>query len=258
MAREKGPFGAKSGKPAGTLLVPAVVLLLLAGAGCGVKVHPQLGNSLGMDAYEQMGTIEQRDVALALYIDPKISQMKVTRQLRSGEFTFEIGRAFSAKLVKAVAHNFRKIVLVDRPYYRGREPLEALMRVTLTDSDVDMSVEAGFAKVYADSYVRLAVRAEIKDLAEDRTVWVGTAQVQQELSHEEFGQMTYQEAGRGFAKGIDAVNDKAVGALMSQMRKSANLKKYFGRWQGQAVPEGASEIPAEASSEVTRQDAETN
>jgi hypothetical protein len=45
------------------------------------------------------------------------------------------------------------------------------------------------------------------------------------------GQMTYQEAGRGFAMSIDSVVDKAIGDIIQQMSKSQNLQNYFIKWQ---------------------------
>lgn len=207
-------------------------LLLMVGllvwiSGCAVQVTPALNSSLGMDAFTSMRTINVRDVSLALYIDPKVRGLSATQEVRAGHYTFPIGSALSAKLVKALAYHFKEIILIDEPHYSGPKPVGALMRVTLQDADVNMGVKPGFAKVSTESYVRLSVRAEIQDIQEKKTVWVGTTQTKETGTHEEMGQMSYQEAGRGFAAGIDIAIDKAVGDLMFQMSKSQNLAEFL-------------------------------
>jgi len=203
-------------------------------SGCTVKVTPSLSSSLGMDAFENMREINVRDVSLALYIDPKIKNLQAEQKIRTGEFTLPIGPAFSAKLIKALAYQFRTIVLVDQPSYQGAQPIDALMRVTLQDVDVTMDVKTGFAVITSESYTRIAVRAEIQDFQEKKSVWVGTTQTKETGQHQEMGQMSYQEVGRGFASGVDVAIDKAVGDLMNQMAKSPNLAKYFEIWEARS------------------------
>jgi hypothetical protein len=196
-------------------------------AGWIKEMGSTLNYSLGMDAFTSMRKINVRDVSLALFIEPKVKDLKVEQQVRSGQFKFPIGSAISVKLVKALAYHFRNISLIDQPYYNGPEPVDALMRVTLQGADVTMGVKSGFATVSTESYTRLALRAEIEDFREKKTVWVGTTQTKETGSHEEMGQMSYQEAGRGFAAGIDIAIDKAIGDLMYQMAKSQNLASFL-------------------------------
>lgn len=192
-----------------------------------------------MSAFDAMRVIQPRNVAVALYIDPKIREIQGSQKIKSGEFSFPVGAAFSVKLVKALAYQFRTIVLIDQPAYSGEIPVHGLMRVTLQDVDINLSVKSGFATVQSESYTRLVVRAELQDFAENRPVWVGTTQAQESNTHAEMSQITYQEAGRGFAAGIDVAIDKAVGDLMSQMQKSTNLRTYLDRWETRSGAPGA-------------------
>ncbi len=200
-------------------------------AGCTVKVHPILNSSLGIDAFENMEKIDPQDVSIALYIDPKLRNLKVNQNLKKGEYSFEIGNAFSAKLIKAISYKFKTIVLIDTPNYTGGDPLDGLMRVGLQDVDVNMGVKSGFSTVSTESYTRLSIRAEICDIKENKTVWVGTTQAKEIGAHEEMWQMTYQEAGRGFAASIDKAIDIAIGSLIHQMSKSQNLNLYIDKWE---------------------------
>lgn len=212
------------------VVIVAGAALVLATA-CTVNVKPPLSPSLGMSAFDAMKVIDQREVAIALYIDPKIKDLEIEQKIKQGKFRFPIGSAFSVKLVKALAYHFDTVVLTDQPAYSGTVPVDGLMRVTLQDVDVNMGVKPGFATVKSESYTRLSVRAELQDLVEQKTVWVGTTQAQQSGTHQELGQMTYQEAGRGFGEGIDRAIDEAVGDLLGQMARSANLAKYLELWE---------------------------
>lgn len=109
--------------------------------------------------------------------------------------------------------------------------MDALMRVDLQDVDVNMGVKSGFSTVSTEGYTRLSIRAEIRDIKENKTVWVGTTQAKETGRHEEMGQMTYQEAGRGFATSIDKAIDIAIGSLINQMSKSRNLNLYIAKWE---------------------------
>ena len=111
-----------------------------------------------------------------------------------------------------------------------KNQIDGLMRVGFQDVDVNMGVKSGFSTVSTESYTRLSIRAEILDLNEKKTVWVGTTQANDPGAHEEMGQMTYQEAGRGFAASIDKAIDKAIGSLINQMGKSQNLNHYIDKW----------------------------
>ena len=202
-------------------------------SGCAVNVQPALNSSLGIDAFENMEKIDVQDVSIALYIDPKLRNLRVNQEIKSGNFSFDVGDAFSVKLIKGMAYKFKTIVLIDTPNYRGGEPVDALMRVELQDVDVTMDVTTGFSTVSTESYTKLSVRAEIRDFRENKIVWVGTTQAKQTGAHEEGGQMTYQEAGRGFALSIDKTIDKAIGSLIAQMTKSRNLNDYINRWEKQ-------------------------
>ena len=199
--------------------------------GCAVSVKPVLNSSLSMDAFEKMGKIDLHDVKLALYLEPKIKELKVDQEIKMGKYSFDIGKAFSAKLIKALAYNFRTIYFTEKPDYTGTDPIDAIMYVNLQDVDVNLSTKSGFSTVYAEAYVRLSIRAEIKDVEEKKTIWVGTTQAKESASHEEMGRMYYQEAGRGYAMAIDSVVDRAIGDLINDMSKSQNLRSYIDKWE---------------------------
>lgn len=199
--------------------------------GCTVKVTPILSTSLGISAFDNMKKIELHDASLALYFEQRVKELSVNQKIKAGEFTFPIGSAFSVKLIKALSYHFRKIYLIEKPDYVDKAPWNAIMIVSLQDVDVQMDVKSGFATVSTESYTRIFIRAEIRDNLEKKTVWVGTTQVKETGSHQEYGQMTYQEAGRGFAAAIDIAIDKAIGDLMNQMARSDNLAKYFNIWE---------------------------
>jgi len=209
------------------LKICLIATITLGMGGCAVKVHPLLNSSLGIDAFENMKKIDPQDVSIALYIDPKLRNLKGSQKLKMGEYSFEIGSAFSVKLIKAISYKFKTIILIDKPNYTGNESLDGLMRVSLQDVDINIGVKSGFSTVSTESYTRLSVRAEIRDINEDKTVWVGTTQAKETGAHEKMGQMTYQEAGRGFAASID----KAIGSLINQMSKSQNLNLYINKWK---------------------------
>lgn len=198
---------------------------------CTVAVQPSLNSSLGMDAFENMKTIDLHDVDVALYLDSKLKNLEVKQKLKMGEFTFGIGKSFSVKFIKALSYSFRTIHLADKRNFTGEEPIDAIVRVTLEDVDMNMGVKTGFSTVAAETYTRLSIRAEIYDLTEKRVVWVGTTQANESGKHEEMGQMSYQEAGRGIASSVDTTVDKAIGNLINQMTKSSNLRKYVSIWE---------------------------
>jgi len=199
--------------------------------GCAVSVKPVLNSSLSMDAFEKMGIIDLRDVKLALYLDPKIKELKVDQDIKLGKYSFDIGKAFSAKLIKALAYNFRTIYFIEKLEYTGTDTVDAIMHVNLQDVDVNLSTKTGFSTVSAEAYVRLSIRAEIQDINEKKTIWVGTTQAKETASHQEMGAMYYQEAGRGYAMGIDSAIDRAIGDLINDMSKSQNLHSYIDKWE---------------------------
>lgn len=209
-----------------------IALVMTSGIiGCAVKVTPVLNSSLSMDAFVKMGKVDFHNVKLALYLDPKIKELKVDQDIKMGKFSFDLGNAFSVKLIKALAYNFKTIYFIEKPDYIGNDSIDALMYVNLQDVDVNLSTKSGFSTVYAEAYVRLSIRAEIKDVDEKKTVWVGTTQAKETASHQEMGTMYYQEAGRGYAMAIDSAIDKAIGDLISDMSKSQNLSAYIDKWE---------------------------
>ena len=157
--------------------------------GCAVNVTPVLNSSLSMDAFEKMGKIDVQDVKLALYIDPKIKELKLEQNVQSGKFSFNIGRAFSAKLIKALAYNFKTIHFIESPNYTGTDTIDAVMYVNLEDVDLNLSLKSGLTTVSAETYTRLSIRAEIKDFEEKKTIWVGTTQAKESAIHQELGPM---------------------------------------------------------------------
>ena len=201
-------------------------------SGCQqIKVEPVLSSSLGITAFQNMEKIQLHDVSLALYLDDKIKNLIVEKEIRAGKFKFEVGNALSVKLIKALTYTFRTVHLVKKPSYAGPEKIDAMMLVTLQDVDMNLDVKIGFASVETESYSRFAIRAEIKDMESKDTVWVGTTQAQTTGKHEEMAKMTYQEAGRGFAVGIDMAIDKVVGNLVRQMEKSQSLSSHLKIWE---------------------------
>ncbi|MDD2219261.1 MAG: hypothetical protein PHO79_01195 [Desulfoplanes sp.] len=208
-----------------------LMFLFLAIAGCTkVKVCPTLNSSLSYDAFAKMKTIEIKNASIAIYIDPQLLNTTSTQTIKMGVYSFNIGKSLAVKLIKGLSYQFRTIHIIDTPSPSPDMHDQALMRVQLQDIDTKMDVKPGFDSVSAESYTHLAVRAEIQDINEHRIIWVGTSQVSQTGGVEE-KMLTYQEAGRGFAKGFDEVIDKAVGDLLYQMNKSQNLAKYFTIWQ---------------------------
>jgi len=199
--------------------------------GCAVNVSPVLNSSLSMDAFEKMGKIDVQDIKLALYIDPKIKELRIEQNVQSGKFSFNVGRAFSAKLIKALAYNFKTIHFIESPNYTGTDTIDAVMYVNLEDVDLNLSLKSGLTTVSAETYTRLSIRAEIKDFEEKKTIWVGTTQAKESATHQELGPMYYQEAGRGYAMAIDSAIDKAIGDLISDMSKSQNLSVYIDKWE---------------------------
>ena len=78
--------------------------------GCSaVNVAPVLNSSLSMAAFEKMKKIEPHNVKLALYIEPKMKELQLNQNLSLGRYTFDIGNAFSAKLIKALSYNFKNL-----------------------------------------------------------------------------------------------------------------------------------------------------
>ena len=208
-----------------------LILFLTFFTGCQIKVEPVLSSSLGMSAFENMKKVQLQDASIALYLDPKLKKLEVEREIRAGDFSFPVGGALSVKLIKALTYTFKTVYLIDKPAYSGSDKVDAIMSVTLQDVDVNLEVNTGFASVSTKSYTRFAIRAEIKDTVNNDTVWVGTTQAQTSGKHEEMAQMTYQEAGRGFAAGMDTAIDKVVGELINQMSKSQNLASSLKKWE---------------------------
>lgn len=207
------------------------VVATLGITGCAVSVTPVLNSSLSMDAFEKMGKVDVQDVKIALYIDPKIKELKMEQNVQSGKFSFNIGRAFSAKLIKALAYNFKTIYFIENPNYTGTDTIDAIMYVNLEDVDLNLSLKSGLTTVSAETYARLSIRAEIKDFNEKKTIWVGTTQAKESATHQELGPMYYQEAGRGYAMAIDSAIDKAIGDVICDMSKSQNLRSYIDKWE---------------------------
>lgn len=213
-------------------LIFVSTILMFALIGCSaVNVEPVLNSSLSMAAFDKMKKIEQHNVKLALYIEPKIKELQLNQNLRLGRYTFDIGNAFSAKLIKALSYSFKNLYFLDTPEYAENDFADAIMYVNLQDIDADFKTRSGFSNVYAESYVRFSIRAEIKDVGEKKTVWVGTTQAKTTESHQEYGSMAYQEAGRGYAAAIDNAIDNAIGDLINDMSKSQNLSMYLEKWE---------------------------
>ena len=211
-----------------------ILCSLTAVTGCTkVQVKPELGTSLGYEAFSSMRVINMRDISLGLYLSPKILEATASQSIKMGQFDFAIGKALAVKLTKAMAYQFQEVHILDDA--ASRDSVQALMRVELQDIDSKMDVKTGWSTVSAESYARLAIRAELQDVATGKVSGVGTSQVNQSGGINE-QMMTYQEAGRGFAAGFDGAIDKAIGDILSQMNKSQNLRQYFKTLE--AAPRG--------------------
>jgi len=195
--------------------------------GCAVKISPGLNSSLGMEVFNNMKTIELHDISVALYIDQELRDLVINRKIKAGEFSFDIGNAFSAKFIKALAYSFKKINIVESPDYTGTDPIDAIIRVSLQDVTLLPRLHEGFSTVSTETYTRLSIRGEIYDIDEKKIVWVGTTQANETVKHEEMMQMSYQEAGRSIASAIDWVIDRAVGDLFNQMNNSSELRNFI-------------------------------
>lgn len=201
------------------------LFILIISAGCSkVQVKPELGTSLGYEAFSSMKIIKMRDVSLGLYLSPELLKATASQSIKMGQFDFAIGKALAVKLTKAMAYQFQEVHILDNA--ASKDGIQAMMRVKLQDIDSKMNLKTGWSTVSAESYTRLAIRAELLDVATGKVMWVGTSQVNQTGGINE-QILTYQEAGRGFASGIDGAVDKAIGDLLSQMNKSQNLREYF-------------------------------
>jgi hypothetical protein len=171
-----------------------------------------------------MKIINLRDIALGLYLSPKLVNATASQSIKMGQFDFAIGKALAVKLTKAMAYQFQEVHLLENT--ASKENVQALMRIELQDIDSKMDLKSGWSTVSAESYTRLAIRAELQDATTGKIMWIGTSQVNQTGGINE-KILTYQEAGRGFASGFDGAIDKAVGDLLRQMNKSQNLRNYF-------------------------------
>ncbi len=207
------------------LSVAALASLLLVTGCAKVQVNPDLNSSLGYDAFASMKVIKNRDISLGLNISSKLLEAKASQKIKMGEFDFAIGKALAVKLVKAMAYQFREVHILNDG--ASRDGVQTIMRVELQDMDSKMDVTSGFTTVSAESYTRIALRAELIDAVDGKVMWVGTSQVNQTGGVTEAQILTYQEAGRGFAAGFDGAIDKAIGDILSQMNRSQNLRDYF-------------------------------
>ncbi len=216
------------------ILLFFVLFALVISAGCTkVQVKPELGTSLSYEAFSSMQVIKMREVSLGLYLSPKLLEATASQSIKMGQFDFAIGKALAVKLTKAMAYQFQEVHILNDA--ASKDGIQAMMRVELQDIDSKMNVKPGWSTVSAESYTRLAIRAELLDVATGKVMWVGTSQVNQTGGVNE-QILTYQEAGRGFAAGFDAAIDKAIGDILSQMNKSQNLREYFKALE--AAPRG--------------------
>jgi hypothetical protein len=213
--------------------VTAVICVLGLLVGCSkVKVSPSLSSSLSYNAYKNMEVIDVRDASVGVIFDKDLMNAESKQTLKMGEFSFQIGESFAVKFIKALSHQFRRVVLLKNSQDMHNDNiLDAIMRVKLQDIDSSMQVNQGFMKVSTEAYARINVRAELRDVGEEKIIWVGISQVNHTGKWEEMERMPYQEAGRGFADSFDKAIDKAIGDLLNQMQKSQNLKKYFDKWE---------------------------
>lgn len=203
------------------LILPSIFIIISCAQ---VQVNPELGTSLGYEAFSNMKIIKIRNISLGLYLTPKLLDAKASQTIKMGQFDFAIGKALAVKLTKAMAYQFQEVHLLDNA--ASKDGIQAIMRVELQDIDSKMDLKTGWSTVSAESYTRLVIRSELQDVATGRVMWVGTSQVNQSGGLNE-QILTYQEAGRGFAAGFDGAIDKAIGDLLNQMNRSQNLREYF-------------------------------
>ena len=205
--------------------------------GCTVNLNlkPVLSSSLSMDAFEKMGKIDLHDVKMALYIDPKLKELKVDQNIKvtytTGHFSLLIGKAFSVKLIKALSYYFRTIYFIESPDYAGTDTIDAIMYINMEDIDVNLGLKLGITQLSTETHTRFSIRAEIKDADEKKTVCVVTSQEEETINNQGQGPMYFQEAERQFAIALDNAIDKAIVNLINQMNKSQDLRSYIDKWE---------------------------
>lgn len=210
-----------------------------------VYVAPSLSTSLSYNAYKNIEKIDIRDASIGLFFGKDLLNAKIHQNKKMGEFDFEIGKSFAVKFIKALSHQFKTILLIDKVSETNKYDLDAIMRVSLQNIEYFNGVKKEILQDSVDRYTRLSVRAELRDLKEQKIIWVGTSKVDHTGDIEK-KMSTHQETGRRLAKGYDKsidINvcellkgydkaiDIAVGELLKQMQKSQKLNKYFVKWE---------------------------
>lgn len=109
-------------------------------SGCGSTQVAQLSTSLGVGAFENMGDLNQRDVHIALFVDQKLRDLNLTGEYKFTKFEFPAGEAFSAKLIKALSYNFRRITLLKTREAAVNPVPDATLEVGIQDAHLSFEI----------------------------------------------------------------------------------------------------------------------
>lgn len=208
-------------------LIATLLLLML--TGCTSVQTPHLSTSLGLPAIENMGELYQRNAAIAVYIEPKVRDLKLSGEYKFTKYEFPAGHAFTVKLLKALSYQFSRVVILKSLQTKPDPPPDAVMTVTLQDADMTFAIKPGFATVTTSSFARLVVRAELRD-AQGTIIWVGAARSEGQ-GEGQSRMLTEEEAARQIALGVESAIDNTVADLIKQMTQSPNMRRYLHEWE---------------------------
>jgi hypothetical protein len=213
-----------------TLLIGMCLAGLIAVTGCASTQVAQLSTSLGITAFENMGDLNQRDVHVAVFVDPKLRELNLTGEYKFTKFEFPAGEAFTVKLIKALSYNFRRITLTKSRSAAVAPPPDATLEVEVQDAHLSFEINPKWATVDTQSFARLVVRAELKE-PEGRVVWVGVARAQGEGGGQARGVLLETDAARQIALGVERAIDSTVADLVKQMVESPGMQQALNDWE---------------------------
>jgi hypothetical protein len=197
--------------------------------GCTSLQTPHLSTSLGLPAIENMGELYQRNVAIAVYIEPKLRELMLKGEYKFTQFAFRAGQAFTVKLLKALSYQFNRVVILKSLGGKPEPPPDAVMTVALQDADMSFEIKPGFATITTSSVARLVVRAELRD-GQGTVVWVGAARSEGQ-GEGQSRMLTEEELGRQIAIGVESAIDTTVADLVKQMTQSPNMRRHLEEWE---------------------------
>lgn len=211
-------------------ILAALPLLMLVGCASVTVQTPQLSTSLGLPAIENMGELYQRNASIAVYIEPKVRDLILRGEHKSTKFEFRAGQALAAKLFKALSYQFNRVVILKSLQSKSDPPPDAVMTVGLQDADISFNIKPGWDTITTSSFVRLAVRSELRD-QEGTVIWVGTARSEGQGEVQARGILLEEEAARQIGVGVEAAIDNTVADLIRQMTQSPNMRRHLKEWE---------------------------